>query len=310
MNIQVRNERDDHESAGVTEAELRTLVARIGAPGDQFVVVERQPVEPEHFVQTWHENGKSYEVEFRDGGPERHYATGMARPDEVTDFFLAWINRAQDWRGPHDWQLIDASPTVQGPTFEDIPDIDVDTLDVPAEALAFARTLVHGGFRPLAQVVTDVVEHCDVEPITREQSAALVVNLWRERVAEQRTWPEITDPDRVTSAFDQLNAKGIVARQDFACCQNCGVQEIRAEVDYDPRGYTFFHGQDTDRAANGGGLWLTFGTFVDAPDTQETVGTEVVAALTEAGLSPTWNGDANRRITIHPLVWHKRLPTQ
>ena len=70
----------------------------------------------------------------------------------------------------------------------------------------------------------------------------------------QRQWPAVTDCDRLDHAFADLNRRGIVARQNFACCYNCGHAEIGEEVD-DGResgtkviGYTFFHSQGTEGA--------------------------------------------------------------
>jgi hypothetical protein len=59
----------DEARSGLTEAQLRALIARIGAPGDRFVVVERGSAEPDHYLQTWHESGGPYAVEFRAGAP-------------------------------------------------------------------------------------------------------------------------------------------------------------------------------------------------------------------------------------------------
>ena len=182
-------------------------------------------------------------------------------------------------------------------------------MNTPArpEVHDYARTLVRGGFRSMGQIIDNVFDYFE-DTITRAHAAAVVVYLWSERGAEQQTWSDITDPDRLTSAFDQLNANGVVARQDFACCRNCGFSEIDDEADDNSRGFVFFHQQDTDRAANGDGLLLAFGAFPDAPDTTESIGHEVVAALTEAGLVVVWNGDVNQRIEVNPLVWNKRLP--
>ena len=55
-----------------------------------------------------------------------------------------------------------------------------------------------------------------------------VTSAFAAHLADQATWPERTDSDRLTDAFRALDQAGIVAREDFACCQNCGVAEIVA----------------------------------------------------------------------------------
>src|SRR5262245_59010912 len=47
---------------------------------------------------------------------------------------------------------------------------------------------------------------------------------------EQASWPEVTDCDRLDDAFAELTLLGIVSRQDFSCCGNCGVAEIGDEM--------------------------------------------------------------------------------
>jgi hypothetical protein len=177
----------------------------------------------------------------------------------------------------------------------------------PAEAEEFARTHVNAGYRSRDDIIDDVVSYCE-EPITHGEAEALVGRLWAQRLAEARTWPERTDPDRLTSVFDRLNERGIVARENFACCRNCGFSEIGDEARDDSRGFVFFHSQDAENAANGHGLWLAYGTFSDSDDDIVAIGREVATALTEAGLPVVWDGTPEIRINITPLDWKKRLP--
>jgi hypothetical protein len=122
----------------------------------------------------------------------------------------------------------------------------------------------------------------------------------------QAGWPERTDSDRLTDAFRALDLAGIVAREDFACCQSCGSTEIGDEVgDGQPvRGYVFYHGQDAVGAARGGDLWLAYGSF-DERIGAARIGDEIVAALRGAGLEVDWSGDENQRIVVR-LRWRKR----
>lgn len=65
------------------------------------------------------------------------------------------------------------------------------------------------------------------------------------------------------------------------------------------------HQQDTERAAEGDGLYLSYGAL-EGGDT-ESIGHEVVAALTAANLPTEWNGTAAQRILVTPLNWQLRL---
>ncbi len=96
-----------------------------------------------------------------------------------------------------------------------------------------------------------------------------------------------------------------MTRQNFTCCKPCGLAEIGDELRRTSRGYTFFHQQDTASAVGGGGLFLAFAAAADSESAQLAIGSEVVAALTAAGLSPQWNGEVTQRIAI-PFDWKRR----
>ncbi|GIF21126.1 hypothetical protein Ate02nite_38560 [Paractinoplanes tereljensis] len=122
----------------------------------------------------------------------------------------------------------------------------------------------------------------------------------------QAGWPARTDSDRLTDAFRALDLAGIVAREDFACCQSCGNSEIgdEAGTGEPARGYVFYHGQDAERAAQGGTLWLAYGSF-DKKIGEAQIGDEVVAALRGEGLEVDWTGDPLERVHVR-LRWAKR----
>ncbi|GAA2630188.1 DUF6891 domain-containing protein [Paractinoplanes durhamensis] len=175
--------------------------------------------------------------------------------------------------------------------------------DLRPEATDYLRAEVARGRASCASIVTGTVEYLD----DRAEPADLFDLAWELVPAEfaahleaQATWPERTDSDRLTAAFRALDESRIVAREDFACCQNCGVTAIRDEVlaGSRARGYVFYHEQDAERAVLGGGLWLAFG-----PSAQ--IGEEIVAALRAEGLHVEWDGSPQQRIDVR-LRWARR----
>jgi len=52
--------------------------------------------------------------------------------------------------------------------------------------------------------------------MTPQEHAQHIVHLLLDA---QREWPSVTDCDRLDRAFADLNGRGIVARQNFACCK-------------------------------------------------------------------------------------------
>ncbi|MGW4115034.1 DUF6891 domain-containing protein [Actinosynnema sp. NPDC004786] len=191
----------------------------------------------------------------------------------------------------------------------DEPDLPADLV---AEVEEYARGVVHGGFTALDDAV-EAVADCfeDQAPVTPAVARAVVERVWRERSAEQAGWPASTDVDRLLAAFEALDRDGIVARADFTCCQTCGHAEIGDEAEGDARGYVFFHRQDTESAVAGGEVWLAYGSLGESADpaaADESVGREVVAALTAGGLPVVWDGSVRTRIKVGPIAWRKRLP--
>lgn len=187
------------------------------------------------------------------------------------------------------------------------PDLDEDEHE---ELHEYLGTVLAGGYATraqLAELAEDYLVSGDYRPVSPAQARQLVDRMWRERVAQQAAWEGETDPERLSRAFTALEVAGITARENFTCCRTCGTAEIRDAGAADARGFVYFHSQGTESAAAGHGLMLLYGGFDGTPGTTAAVGSEVVAALTEAGLSTVWDGDPARAILVTPLDWRKRL---
>lgn len=154
------------------------------------------------------------------------------------------------------------------------------------------------------EICRRTVEEADADPAggLDERVAALVAREWPLVRAAQLDWPAVTDCDRLDAAFAELRTAGLIAWQDFSCCQTCGITEIRPQVDKRrARGYVFFHHQDAQSVAAGSNLYLSFGG-----DDPLTVGGEVVAALGRHGLVTRWDGTVGRRLHVR-MVWQRRI---
>ncbi|MCP3782831.1 hypothetical protein NLX85_05565 [Micromonospora sp. A3M-1-15] len=193
---------------------------------------------------------------------------------------------------------------VAAPDRADVPDGG----DLPDQIRAFVRQQVALAELPAAAIVAETVKYLDDaagENGVAELAWAAVAEELSAHLADQETWPEVTDSDRLTAAFRALDATGIVARENFTCCQNCGVEEIGAEArrGLKPRGYTFYHRQDAERGVEGSGVWLAYGAFEGASTAE--IGAEVAVALRAAGLTVNWDGEVGQRIHV-PLRWQRR----
>lgn len=172
----------------------------------------------------------------------------------------------------------------------------------------FVSVAVALGRQACASIVDDTVEHLHGygDPGALRALAWRVVEpAFARHLAAQATWPERTDSDRLSDAFRALDASGIVAREEFTCCQSCGTTEIGGEVvDIEAcRGYVFYHSQDADHAVAGHDLWLSYGLF--ERETTPEIGEEVAAALRAEGLEVDWDGSPDKRLRV-PLKWARR----
>src|SRR5438270_13607378 len=136
------------------------------------------------------------------------------------------------------------------------------------EMRGYIQRDVAGGFRAEEEIPTSAVEVLadDYDPDElRPHAEELTRDLIKAHLLEQASWPAQTDCDRLDAAFAELERAGIVARQDFSCCGNCGSSEIWDEMEtvsrrgQRVRGYTFYHMQDTEAAVEGRGVYLGYG---------------------------------------------------
>ncbi|MFD5079320.1 DUF6891 domain-containing protein [Streptomyces sp. NPDC058371] len=287
--------------ARISAERLRDLVHRIGGEGDHYLVVQRVPDIPDVFVQVWHEEGGDYRLEYRDSR-ELFFGTDLADRDRVAAALTGWARRDEGWDAGIGWEPVEFEPPAEVP---ELPD------EVREKVETRIRELLRCGYfdrRTLTESAEDYLVDGDERPVSRAQAGQLVDRLWLERLADQESWTGATDPERLTRAFEALDASGITARENFTCCRGCGMAEIGAECeDGGARGFVFFHQQCTEGAATGGGLSLYYGGF-DAPEERTTeIGQEVVAALTAAGLSTEWDGSPAKAIEVRDLDWRKRL---
>ncbi|MDF7777616.1 hypothetical protein P1X14_20335 [Sphingomonas sp. AOB5] len=176
------------------------------------------------------------------------------------------------------------------------------------------RREVAMGFRDEDVILTEAPDLLgdDLDPAWIQREAP---RLLREALADHADvaagWPATTDCDRLDAAFAALEADGVIARQNFTCCSNCGSTEIWDEIalaqdaGLPAHGYTFYHIQDTESAAEGHGVYLGYGACEEGEDAALDVAREILVQLEAHGLAPEWDGSWDRKIHV-PLDWKKR----
>jgi hypothetical protein len=173
---------------------------------------------------------------------------------------------------------------------------------------------VTAGYESREEIIENAIDFLlgDYNPEWLEEEATrLTDSLLEKHFEEQKTWLDETDCDRLDEAFAELDRHGIVARQNFTCCQTCGHTEINSEIaktqNYRPvRGYVFFHWQDTETAVRNAYLYLAYGSISGKEGESALIAQEVVAALRRAGLEADWNDSVRTRICIKDIEWKRR----
>src|SRR5512138_1225339 len=139
-----------------------------------------------------------------------------------------------------------------------------------AEMRAYIRREVAGGFSGAEEICDSAVEIYSDEQdpsILLPYAKALTKEMFEAQGSEQASWEKITDCDRLDQAFADLEAQGIISRQNYSCCGTCSSGEIWEEMlalqneGKAVRGYTFYHVQDTQHAVDGNGLYLNYGSI-------------------------------------------------
>jgi hypothetical protein len=102
-----------------------------------------------------------------------------------------------------------------------------------------------------------------------------------------------------------------VARQNFACCNNCGFTEIWDEIEQAEKsqpvdGYVFYHLQGTATAIQTGRLLMAYGCIEEHPKILQRVAQNVVAELGRVGLHASWGGTEGHPIVVEGIVWRRR----
>lgn len=203
----------------------------------------------------------------------------------------------------------------------------LDPEDVLGEVLENLRAQVALGLRTFDEIVSheiddyviDGLENYVFEPDLLPEADQEQTRAWLASVLDAEFAAHLnsqgegggpTGAERLTAAFRELNSAGVVARENFECCNTCARSAIGAEIGVensdraaeglDPvHGFVFYHAQDAERLQP----YLGFDAVGAAgAEAKAAVGREIVEALRRHGLEPEWNGDPDMKILGPSLV--------
>lgn len=192
---------------------------------------------------------------------------------------------------------------------------EADEPDLRAEAEEMIRSLVWNGDYDAAEVCVIVAEEIfDDDEGQEKWLGAAVRRAFAEKRKAEKTWPKVTDCDRLDRAFAALQKRGVVTDHDAGYTQSDGIDtvyELYREAG-GPKsafvGYCFYTWQDLESAVAGGGLMLAYGHFTD----NETKGVEIGRLIREeferAGFEVDWDENPRTRVHVPAFRWQRRSP--
>lgn len=184
--------------------------------------------------------------------------------------------------------------------------------DAEQTAREFVERYVRYGFyRPaeVERIVADDVLGGEL-PLTRVR--ALVMAEVARQQAEQKSWSEVTDCDRLDKAFAALRAECILAIHNAGMTPSEGIDEMSEQYQAAGGnksgivGYCYYHRQDMEHALDQRSLGLAFGA-IDGDELKGVgVGERVRAALEGEGLRVSWSGSIADKLNITDFQWQRR----
>ncbi len=196
--------------------------------------------------------------------------------------------------------------------------------EIRREVIEKSNSILRQGFDTLAstrEFVIDVLKFDLGEGTVSAILDEVLPLLWENFESEKKTWPDVTDCDRLDAAFEEMNEKGVMARHHWSCCGTCGACAMPTEFKrlgglwrgVPIVGYVFYHVQGTERAPTDNEIYLDYGTsnFDASKEEHQHLSCEVARitcqVLDAHGLKPEWAGTFDDSIRV-PLKWQRRQP--
>lgn len=184
------------------------------------------------------------------------------------------------------------------------------------DILAAVRRRVWAANFDADEISIIVSEDFLLEPAQKDWLRARIDAELQSKLAEEATWPTVTDCDRLDQVFESLTAQGVMVEQDAGMTKSDALDivtdafEFAQEIDEADgiEGYCYYHGQDLEYALSAGDLWLGFGHFSGKEDLTLKIGELIKSALEAAGFVVKWDGGAAARMVVEGIRWQRRSP--
>jgi hypothetical protein len=119
-------------------------------PTEEFLILGRTE---EEYIQVFHNNDGSFQLEYRNGSTEEHYAADPEEIDvnDVRNAFIAYSENAENWQAPWVWERLE---------FDEDEDIDGEEEDEDSEKVEY------NGVWMTTEWVENIIASQDIESLS------------------------------------------------------------------------------------------------------------------------------------------------
>jgi hypothetical protein len=185
-------------------------------------------------------------------------------------------------------------------------------VEVEQQALDYIWRYVRYGFYRPSEIERIVGEDVFSGAIPRRRLRELIKAEVARHRAEQQSWPEVTDCDRLDRAFAALRARGILAIHDAGMTPSEGIEEMSSQYSAAGGaasgivGYCFYDRQEMERALKYHKFYVDYGDIGGDDRRGVEVGKRIRRELETAELQVTWTGSIRDRLKLTDFHWQRR----
>ncbi len=181
--------------------------------------------------------------------------------------------------------------------------------------LALVKSLVWSGQYDEGDIAEHIRFHWgEVKDVDKLWLLELIRTEFKSKQAAEKSWPKVTDFERLDRAFTLLESQGVIALHRAGYTQSDGHEEVdeayneaggkRSEY----KGYCFYTEQDQEATLNRGDLYIAFGELSGDKPRGVKIGQKLRAALEREGFVVDWDGSFERRLIVKSFLWQRRSP--
>jgi hypothetical protein len=168
----------------------------------------------------------------------------------------------------------------------------------------------YGFYRPAE--VEEILDDVFSGAIPRRRLRELIKSEVARHRAEQQSWPEVTDCDRLDRGFAALRTGGILAIHNAGVTPSEGIEEMSSQYRAAGGtasgivGYCFYDRQEMERALKYHKFYVAYGDIAGDDRRGIEVGKRIHRELEAAGLRVAWTGSIREKLELTGFHWQRR----